>query len=253
LDGCASNRLLLRYKACPYRHMGCALRLASGDWRRTQHMKTSVNRPCASGPREERFESGGDDGPRHSRCYGWVRGGCGRLWLTAAVDRKTGSGLAACKRDCRGLLAQELFGFALNARARFLVRTPDAFTDRSRPRSLPADVPVRIHPPSAAMAASRPRSSVARLCAQFDRACRASARCERDFGRRQPRLRLLRLFRRPHRCAATYLRPAGAERERQPCRAARAYRSPCRAVHFRASARAAPRLKLSRTVSFIVR
>ena len=28
-----SNRLLLRYRACPYRQMGCALRLASDDWK----------------------------------------------------------------------------------------------------------------------------------------------------------------------------------------------------------------------------
>jgi hypothetical protein len=29
--GCFSNRLPLRYKACQYRHIGCALRLAAGD------------------------------------------------------------------------------------------------------------------------------------------------------------------------------------------------------------------------------
>src|ERR1044072_9185346 len=43
--GCASNRLPRRYKACPYRHKGCALRLAAGDWRRNAAHEMSVNRP----------------------------------------------------------------------------------------------------------------------------------------------------------------------------------------------------------------
>jgi hypothetical protein len=43
--GCLSNRLPLRYKACQYRHIGGALRLAAGDWKGTQFMPMSVNRP----------------------------------------------------------------------------------------------------------------------------------------------------------------------------------------------------------------
>ena len=111
--GCASDRLLLRYRACQYRHIGCALRLASADRTRNACRKTCAELPSCSA--SSNFATGascvvgGGSTKQESyrRLFKWCARSESNRHVTRAL-RLTGSSSATMTRESRAMRAARI-------------------------------------------------------------------------------------------------------------------------------------------------